>query len=388
MRPAHDGDGNRSTRGWMLAGCALVALFAIPSCGAGSPPEDRTTPPPAADPRPEPRPQPAPDPEPVTPGQVEVDPRLELRGSRAAAADDPAIWIHPSDPGRSLIFGSDKKRGLFVFDLQGREVQHVDFGTRTNNVDARRGFRWGSETIDIVAVNLRAAGKLAVLRINPDYTQGDAVSLLAGGRSSGNDISDDSYGLALYRRPRDGAMFAFDITNGKGPVRQWRLTGDGAAIRTTLVRTIDDVRFSISEGFLADDELGFVYLTEERVGIHKYNADPDAGPQTRLAFFAARDGIVRDREGLALYPCADGGGYLVLSNQGSSTFNVYTRTDNRLVKTFVAHGAHGTDGLDVTAGAVPGFPNGFVVIHDEPGLRYQVYDWTEVAGNDLRLCPR
>ena len=125
-----------------------------------------------------------------------------------------------------------------VFDLQGREVQHVDFGTRTNNVDARRGFRWGSETIDIVAINLRAAGKLAVLRINPDYTQGDAVSLLAGARSSGNDISDDSYGLALYRRPRDGAMFVFDITNGKGPVRQWSLTGDGASIRTTLVRTI------------------------------------------------------------------------------------------------------------------------------------------------------
>ena len=386
MRPAHDDFGNRSAGGWLLAGCALLALFAIPSCTAGSPPEDRTTPPPAADPRSESGPRP--NPEPVTPGHVEVDPRLGLQGSQALAADDPAIWIHPRDPGRSLIFGSDKKSGLFVFDLQGREVQHVDFGTRTNNVDARRGFRWGSEIIDIVAINLRAAGKLAVLRINPDYTQGDAVSLLAGAGSRGNDISDDSYGLALYRRPRDGAMFVFDITNGKGPVRQWSLTGDGGSIRTTLVRKIDDVRFSISEGFVADDELGFVYLTEERVGIHKYNADPDAGPQTRLSFFAAGDGIVRDREGLALYACAEGGGYLVLSSQGNSTFKVYTRADNRLVKTFVARGVHGTDGLDVTAGAVPGFPNGFVVIHDEPGSRYQVYDWTDIAGDDLRLCPR
>src|SRR5690606_16649840 len=34
------------------------------------------------------------------------------------AADDPAIWIHPQQPERSLVLGTNKKAGLQVYDLQ------------------------------------------------------------------------------------------------------------------------------------------------------------------------------------------------------------------------------------------------------------------------------
>src|SRR5690606_27100977 len=33
------------------------------------------------------------------------------------AADDPAIWAHPTQPGRSLIVATDKKAGLYVYDM-------------------------------------------------------------------------------------------------------------------------------------------------------------------------------------------------------------------------------------------------------------------------------
>ncbi|MFM9701242.1 phytase, partial [Streptomyces europaeiscabiei] len=32
------------------------------------------------------------------------------------AADDPAIWINPQDAKNSLILGTDKRRGLMVYD--------------------------------------------------------------------------------------------------------------------------------------------------------------------------------------------------------------------------------------------------------------------------------
>ena len=64
---------------------------------------------------------------------VETEP---VRGE-GDAADDPAIWIHPYDASLSLIPGTDKRRGLSVYDLSGREVQFLDRG-RLNNVDLRQ----------------------------------------------------------------------------------------------------------------------------------------------------------------------------------------------------------------------------------------------------------
>src|SRR5690606_31613375 len=41
------------------------------------------------------------------------------------AADDPAIWLHPSDPAQSRVLGTDKRNGLAVYDLQGRQLQYL-----------------------------------------------------------------------------------------------------------------------------------------------------------------------------------------------------------------------------------------------------------------------
>ena len=53
--------------------------------------------------------------------------------------DDPAIWINPQNPSKSLIIGTDKNQdgALFVFDLQGKiQSDKVVRGLkRPNNVD-------------------------------------------------------------------------------------------------------------------------------------------------------------------------------------------------------------------------------------------------------------
>lgn len=331
---------------------------------------------------------------PGTPGNVTVNPKLGPM-KPGSNADDPAIWIHPTDPNRSLFFLSDKDAGIYVFSVTGAQLQHIDFGTALNNIDVRKGFALGGQTIDIVSGNLRDVGKLAVLKINPDYNcsstnncSAPPVSVLADRNSSNNTISSNSYGFTLYRRPSDGAMFVFEKPASNAPIKQYLIDGSSGQIVVTLARTINDVAMGQSEGFVADDELGYVYFAEEAKGIHKYNADPSSSQLTRLSFFASGDGTASDREGLCLYSCSDGSGYLVLSSQGNSTFKVYERQGGNLfVKTFIAAQSDGTDGLDICSASIPGFPNGFIIIHDDPGMQYYVYDWADVAELDLTVCP-
>src|SRR5690349_18940732 len=63
-------------------------------------------------------------------------------------SDDPAYWINPGDPQKSLIIGTDKGGDagdgtLFVFDLQGNELKDktVKNIKRPNNVDVAYGFQ-------------------------------------------------------------------------------------------------------------------------------------------------------------------------------------------------------------------------------------------------------
>jgi hypothetical protein len=100
--------------------------------------------------------------------------------STPATADDPAIWIHPNDPAKSVIIGTDKSAGVFVWDMNGNELQAIPQGTSVNNVDVRQNVIFGELRLDIVVANLRDAGKLAVFKVNPNYTGSDVLIQIAG----------------------------------------------------------------------------------------------------------------------------------------------------------------------------------------------------------------
>lgn len=310
----------------------------------------------------------------------------------AGNADDPAIWIHPTDPAKSIIIGTDKDAGIFVWDISGKQLQQIPQGTATNNVDVRYGFKLGGQSVDIVAANLRDAGKLAVFKINPNYSGGNVLTQIADVKSANNSIQKDSYGFALYRRPSDGSMYVFDRPKGGGVVRQYRIEDDGTGngVKVSPVRDLN-YKGGTAEGFVADDEHGYLYVTEEAKGIHKFYADPGKSADP-ISLFATGDGTVSDREGVGIYACSNGSGYLLLSSQGNSTIKIYDRGgNNAFLKTIVAKddkgkGGLGTDGLDVTANSTPNFPNGFVVVHDEAASRFHLYNWNAFAGSDLNSC--
>lgn len=81
------------------------------------------------------------------------------------AADDPAIWVHPSEPNKSLVLGTNKRRGLEVYNLQGNRIQSLDIGN-LNNVDVRQEVLWGEETIDLAVATNRSTDSLSLFSIN------------------------------------------------------------------------------------------------------------------------------------------------------------------------------------------------------------------------------
>lgn len=326
-------------------------------------------------------------------------------GFIAGDADDPAIWIHPEDPAKSLIFGVDKVDGIWVWDMNGNEIAQVDGWGKPGNIDVRYGLALGGKRVDIVAMNLRKVkyqdnSKLAVYAINPDYTSGDDLLItLADGRSENNEISKGTYGFGLYSNPDTGLIYAFENAS-TGPVKQYLIEDDGtgAGIKLTLVRELV-YEGNICEGMVADDELGFIYVSEEDKCIHKYYAAPDQSPEAIHQFAFAEDGYSRDREGISLFNCSDGTGYLLVVDQGdasnkiASILRIYERQgDNKFVKTVAHLDMDGEpmwddDGVDSSSTPIlPSFPNGFVVGHDGDNSVFTLYDWNDIAGSELNIC--
>lgn len=320
---------------------------------------------------------------------IAVRPKLALP-SVETDADDCAIWIHPTDPSKSLVIGNDKrgrKAGLYVYDLDGRIRQFVSTGN-IDNLDVRYGMALGGRTVDICAAVRGQRGRIRVFAVDPETLKLTDVTA-AGGIATG--FERDGHGLALYRRPSDGATFALvtdEPARGR-PINQIRLADDGTGkVKGTLVRSFgaSSLRSEEAEGMVVDDELGFLYVADENHAVLKFHADPDRG-NGLVSKFAIGDGIRGDREGIAIYKCRGGTGYILLSSQGNNTVKVYAREgENRFLATVNAEGAHKTDGLDVTScPAGPRFPNGFLVCHNDRGRNFVLYAWEDVAAGGLKL---
>ncbi|MDY0065361.1 MAG: phytase [Steroidobacteraceae bacterium] len=284
--------------------------------------------------------------------------------SRGDAADDPAIWIHPGDPSRSLIIGTNKKRGLEVYDLSGQRVQELPDG-RMNNVDLRYGFHLGGRNVAIAVATNRTDKTLSIYAIDADGRLTEAAD---GPIPTG---FAHPYGLCMYRSASSGEYFVF-ASSDDGAFHQWRLIERNGKVGAELVREF--LVGSQAEGCAADDETGRLYVAEEDVGLWRYSAEPDADAQ-RYSIDDVRHGnLTDDVEGVAIYYGPNGSGYIVVSSQGSDDYALYRREGENeflgmfhIAANFAAgiDGASETDGLDVTSASLgPTFPRGVLVVQD------------------------
>lgn len=332
--------------------------------------------------------QPLPDPD--ARNATPVRPRVVTTPARHDT-DDPAIWVNRVDPAQSLVLGTDKDTdgALLVFGLDGVERQDLSVRglVRPNNCDIAYDVPLAGGLVDVVVVAERYAHRLRVYRL-PDFmpVDGGGIPVFASERAR------DVMGIALYSRPGDGAVFAIVSRSDFGAPRegylhQYRLVDDGTGtLRGVFTRAFGSWSGQKEiEALAVDQALGFLYASDESFGVRKYLADPAAEDAEDELTVLGATGFARDHEGISVYPTGPGTGYVIVSNQQADTFRIFPREgtttggphDQPLVAS-VRLSTDESDGHDVTAAELPGFPGGLFVAMSTDRT-FQFYAWDDIA---------
>lgn len=177
--------------------------------------------------------------------QAETAPNFDDDAGGSADADDPAIWVHPSIPEHSIVVGTLKNGGLTVFDLRGRELQHIPTppapapdteAGRFNNVDILQGARIGGRTLDIAVVSDRGRDRLRIYSIDPrgapamdraltEITTANPALVFSPDEATVED-QRTAYGLALRADPRGGAPWVVVSQRHETQLGLFRLGAD------------------------------------------------------------------------------------------------------------------------------------------------------------------
>lgn len=276
------------------------------------------------------------------------------------AADDPAIWRNPARPEASLIVGTDKKAGLYVYDLEGKIRDFHDAG-RVNNVDLRADILVAGTPRIVVAASDRndiAQAKVALFTLDPDTAKLSPIGTLAAG-------TGEAYGICLAKT--EGKLYAFMVLKD-GTIHQVALDLAGQLPSGEIVRTMK--LGTQSEGCVVDEKTQRLYVAEEDVGLWRFDARRE-GSMTPTKI-AAADGknIVADAEGVALAEGPGDARYILVSSQGDNAYTIYKANDESYIGRFrIAAGAYGaaeeTDGIELIVGDFgPAFPGGLFIAQD------------------------
>jgi 3-phytase len=257
---------------------------------------------------------------------------------------------------------------------------------RVNNIDVAYGLMLNNKLIDIAVATERGKQAIRVVSL-PDVQFIDGGYGIPVFEDATNKKDKETMGTALYTRPSDNAIYAI-VGRKTGPTNgylyQYLLKDNGKGVVVAeLVRKFG--RYSGKkeiESLAVDNELGFVYYSDEQFGIRKYYADPAKGNE-ELAVFGQGE-FLEDNEGISIYKFDDGTGYILVSNQSANTFNVYPREGtaqnkhNHIRITSVPVSTNQSDGSDVTSISLPGFEGGLFVAMSTDKT-FQFYSWKSIA---------
>lgn len=269
--------------------------------------------------------------------------------NRADAADDPAVWVDPANPARALIVATDKKAGLHVYDLAGKDLAFIKGGF-VNNVDMAGDIIVASDRNDGVNAHL------AIFRL--DSTK---PAITALGRAPAG--PGEAYGLCV-KKTAPGEPITAALIVKDGTVRVGTLTvGDTAP---TFAVEWEHKIATQSEGCVFDGDT--LYVGEEVGGLWELKQQ-GSGAAARLVAPIDNQRLVADLEGLATID-HKGQRYLIASSQGDNAYAVFRLPSVEYVGRFaVTAGAFGatseTDGIEAVAGNFgPAYPDGIFLAQD------------------------
>ena len=316
---------------------------------------------------------------------IETDPVPAAPGKDAA--DDPAVWIHPEDLSKSIIYGTDKTNGIGAYNLSGNQIFFQQLGN-INNIDIAYNLKLANATIDVCGGTNRTSNSIDLYKIDP--ASGNLNFILDKQTiSSVNEV----YGFCFYHSPATSINYAF-LCGKDGVVEQYQVKEGGEKLSLQLVRSFNID--SQPEGMVADHKHGYLYIGEEDVGIWKINAEPTSTTLQKIGYTSENNNanITYDIEGLTIYYTSSNHGHLIASIQGNSSYAIYNRSFNNSyigsfrIKDGVIDATSGTDGIDVVnLNLGSKFPHGMFLAQDEQNMdngtllpqNFKLLDWKKIA---------
>ena len=150
-------------------------------------------------------------------------------------------------------------------------------------------------------------------------------------------------------------------------IQYWDL--DNSKILNTLDITADESNVPFfgneAEGCVIDDENENIIISRE--GSRGILKAYDANTLELIKIIDSRSGnIGGDPEGVTVYKTSELEGFIILSSQGDSKFNLYnSEFPFEYVRSFRVNNVTDTDGIDVTNNSIDElFPQGFLVVQD------------------------
>lgn len=295
------------------------------------------------------------------------------------SADDPEIWVNPANPAEAFIIATDKKAGLYLYNIDGTVADFIAHGP-LNNVDIRT--LAGSP---LIAASDRVKNGVALFGLTSERKLTSLAFLPL--------TTSEAYG------------FCMGTLNGVTVVAVVGVNGDVAMARLNTAggySLSEEKRFNVgsqSEGCVIDDKTGQFYVGEEARGIWQYNLNDWAAVGATRKHFAVApsEQLQPDVEGLTILREGEKS-YLIASSQGDSAFAVW-RLDTAAPEyegrfsVFPGNGIDavtGTDGVAALGGQVGPYPNGVVVMQDDSDTdgetptsarvrqNFKVVDWNNV----------
>jgi 3-phytase len=247
--------------------------------------------------------------------------------------DDPAIWVHPTDRTRSVVFGCSKsdneaklRGGVYCYKMNGVKcftkdwiigpqlnANHFSADKSYNNIDVVYNFPTGrtvggkAEVWDLLIASNRSDRTVDVLRIVQEPVSTTATSenfkslQLVGRINIGTGFvggSDSPYGCEAYQFVKDGKNRHFAVISDKAGLIGVYLLGFDATkpVDRQIISQRRQVfaagfRKNTIEGIVVDSRLSAAYFASEKDGLFRYELVQSGDD---LGFIKTDSGVVVD----------------------------------------------------------------------------------------------
>ncbi len=297
--------------------------------------------------------------------------------------DSPAIY-HGRDGEHWVIATAKATHQLVVFDaVTGEELRRV-------------GVEGGGEGQLLRPNGILVLGDSVLLVVERDNrrVQGFRLPSFAPLGTFGAEELQKPYGLTVLER--EGGWRVYVTDNYETPaetvpplselgarVKWYHVALDGAGRLTSRFGaafgdTTAAGAIQVTESIAADPDNDVLLLAEELETdsyLKVYTLDGVFTGRT-----LGRGDFPQQAEGIALYACADGGGYWIATDQGPTvnTFHVYDRRSFARVASFAAAATNTTDGIALTQRGFGPFPSGaFYMAHGDAAI--SGVSWAAIA---------